>query len=180
MKKRMKNWIAIVLLTFGMSLPSHASVTCFAPEPICAVVLLGTLVTGIVAETDDQGDRHLQAGSGHAKLEAVVEEIENMNDERLAIRIRDATGDTPGIDSIVSRFERDRHEGPASLESLMDRNPQLFDDLDRIAVAIAERHPDVVMAQAYGPKRLAGGEINWARYTALARDALAIRHHMSM
>jgi hypothetical protein len=178
MNKRIKNWIAVVVLTFGMSLPSHASVTCLAPEPTCAVVLLSALVTGIVIETDDEENRNLQTGTGHATLEAVVEEIENMNDERLAVRIRDAGGDTPGFDSIVSRFERGRHEGPASLDSLMERNPRLFDDLDRIAVVIAERHPDEVVAQAYGPKRLAGGEINWGRYAALARDALVIRRHM--
>lgn len=178
MNKRMKNWIAVALLTFGLSLPSHASATCLAPEPTCAVVLLSALVTGIMVETDEREGRDLQTGSGHATLEAVVEEIEDMNDDRLAARIRDASGDTPGFDSIVSRFERGRHEGPASLDSLMDRKPRLFDDLERIAVVIAKRHPDHVMAKTYGPKHLAGGGINWGRYAALARDALAVRHHM--
>lgn len=178
MKKHIRHWIAVVLLTFGVSLPSHASVTCLAPEPTCAVVLVGALVTRIVSGTDDQAAGALQAGSEQATLEAVVDEIEHTADERLAIRIRDADRDTPGFNTIVTRFDNGRHEGPRSLDSLMKRDPQLFDDLERIAAVIERHFTDEVMAETYGPMRLDGGEVNWERYASLARDALAIRDNM--
>lgn len=178
MKKHVQHCIAVVLLMFGISLPSPASATCLAPEPTCAVVLLGALITGMVADVEDQDSRALQPGSGHETLEAVVDDIENLPDERLAIRIRNADRYSPGFNSIVTRFEQGRHEGPRSLDSLMKREPQLFDDLDRIAVVIKEHYTDKVIAETYGPKHLDGSGVNWERYANLARDALAIHHNI--
>lgn len=177
MKKPSPNWIAAPLLALGISIPSHASVTCLAPDPACAAVLLGGLVTSIVSGGEDREFRHLQAGRERAALETIVEEIESADDERLAIRIRDAARYRPGFNTIVSRFEKGRHEGRLSLESLMEFDPQLFDDLDRIAAVIGQHYPENAMTETYGPKRLDGGEVNWERYATLARDALAIHHN---
>lgn len=178
MKKRIPHWIAVLLLALGISVPSHASVTCLAPDPACAAVLLGGLVTSIVSGSEDREFRHLQAGRERAALETIVEEVETTDDERLAIRIRDAARYRPGFNTIVSRFEKGRYEGHLSLESLMDFDPQLFEDLDRIAAVIGQHYPGEVMTETYGPKRLDDGEVNWERYATLARDALAIHHNM--
>ncbi len=177
MNNSIPNWIAVPLLALGISAPSHASVTCLAPDPACAAVLLGGLVTSIVSGNEDRELRHLQAGRERAALEAIVEEIENTDDRRLAIRIRDAARYRPGFSTIVNRFEEGRHEGRLSLESLMNFDPQLFDDLDRIATVVGQHYPDEVMIETYGPKRLHGGEVNWERYAILAREALAIHHN---
>ncbi|WP_175443026.1 hypothetical protein [Halofilum ochraceum] len=53
MKTRTRSRVAAMLLTFGISVPAHASPTCLAPEPACALVLLGAVVTTIVHERED-------------------------------------------------------------------------------------------------------------------------------
>lgn len=95
MKKRL--WIpaAVVLLTFGASLPSHASPTCLAPEPTCAVVLLGTVVTAIVHDTDEQQVRHPKADPTHVPPRVSVGGIEPTDDERRVSRARDPAGGRP-------------------------------------------------------------------------------------
>lgn len=180
MKKPILNRIAVPLLVLGISSASHASAVCLAPEPACATVLLGSLVTGIVSDDGEREFRHLQAGEKRAALEAIVHEIGNIDDGDLAIRIRDAARYRPGFHSIVRRASQGRHEGRLSLESLMDFDPQLFEDLDRIETVIGQHYPERIMTEAYGPTYLEGGEINWERYAALARDALAIHHNFHL
>lgn len=57
MKTRTRNRIAAALLTLGVSIPAHASPTCLASGPACALVLLGAVVTTIVHEPDEHEAR---------------------------------------------------------------------------------------------------------------------------
>lgn len=93
MKNRIRNWTAVVLLTFGVSLPAHASPTCLAPEPACALVLLGAAVTAIVHETNEQEVRDLEAGPKPAPPRGRVDRIEHADDGRQATRARDPARD---------------------------------------------------------------------------------------
>jgi hypothetical protein len=61
MKTRTRNRVAAVLLTCGISVPAQAAPTCFAPEPACALVLLGALVTTVAHERDEQETEDGQA-----------------------------------------------------------------------------------------------------------------------
>lgn len=83
MKHRLQQSIAVVLLTFALASPSQASFSCFAPEPTCVVVLLGTLVTGVVAATDDPEPEDPEAGREKAATEATPEPIENGDYNRI-------------------------------------------------------------------------------------------------
>ena len=177
MKTRMLNWIAVPVVALGISADSHASVLCLSPDPVCATVLLGGLVTG-VAETNGERDlQRLRVTREPETLAAIVHEVERVQDERLALRIEEAARYRPGYGAIVDRFEHGRYEGRRSLESLMDFDPGLFDDLDRIAAVIGAHHSRDVMAETYGPRRLEDGRVNWERYAQLARDALALHHN---
>lgn len=177
MNKRILKWIAIPLAAIALTSPARASVVCLAPEPACVTVLVAGLVTGIVSDEQDDEPQHLQVGRDPSALEAIVREVRHTNDGRLAIRVRDAARYRPGFNSIVNRFEKGRFDGRLSLASLMDFDPQLFADLDRIADVIGQHYPRRVMNDAYGPRTLAGGEINWQRYANLAREALVIHNN---
>lgn len=93
MKTRIRNRVAAVLLMFGVSLPAHASPTCLAPEPACALVLLGAVVTTIVHETDEREVRHQQAGPRHEPLKTSVDGIEHR--DRRVVPIQDPFHDWP-------------------------------------------------------------------------------------
>lgn len=96
MKKRVQQSIAVVLLTFGLSAPSQASVTCIAPEPICAVVLLGAVVTGIVTADDGSEADGPQAGRAGEAKRPDTETTGNNSGTTLANRIRDGARNQPG------------------------------------------------------------------------------------
>lgn len=177
MSKRISKWIAIPLVAIALTSPARASVVCLAPEPVCVTVLVTGLVTGIVSAEEDDELQHLQVGRNRSALEAIVREVRHTNDGRLAIRVRDAARYRPGFNSIVNRFEKGRFDGRLSLASLMDFDPQLFADLDRIADVIGQHYPQRVMNDTYGPRTLAGSEVNWQRYANLAREALVIHHN---
>lgn len=82
MKTRTRNRVAAALLMFGVSLPAHASPTCLAPEPACALVLLGAVITTIVHETDEQEIRHNRTDPRHAPIKASMDGI-NHRDRRI-------------------------------------------------------------------------------------------------
>ncbi|MDZ7705592.1 MAG: hypothetical protein U5L04_14045 [Trueperaceae bacterium] len=96
MKKRIQQSIAIVLLTLGLSAPSHASVTCIAPEPTCAAVLLGAMVTAIISARDDPEADGPKADQEEEATTTDFEETSNNNDSRLVNRIRDGARNRPG------------------------------------------------------------------------------------
>lgn len=75
MKTRTRNRVAAALLMFGVSLPAHASPICLAPEPACALVLLGAVVTTIVHEADDQEVRHNRTDPRQAPIKASMDGI---------------------------------------------------------------------------------------------------------
>lgn len=96
MKKRIQQSIAIVLLTLGLSAPSQASVTCIAPEPTCAAVLLGAMVTAIITAKDGPEADGPKADQEDEAPRTDFEETSNNTDSPLLNRIRDSARDRPG------------------------------------------------------------------------------------
>lgn len=95
MKTRIRNSVAIVLLTFGVSLPSHAAPTCLAPEPACALVLLGTVVAAVVHDGEAQGIHQLQADPRRATLKPSVDGTGHADDRRRIIPADDPVRGRP-------------------------------------------------------------------------------------
>lgn len=99
MKPRTRNRVAAILLISGVSAPAHASPICLAPEPACAVMLLGAAVTTIIQherdenETDEQQVRRKNMPNKvgarqvtHADRHPGVIPIGNQGDERWVLR----------------------------------------------------------------------------------------------
>lgn len=99
MKPRTRNRVAAIMLMFGVSLPAHAAPTCLAPEPACALVLLGAVVATISQhgsgehETGDQQVHRKNVpgkvgakGIAHADRQPGILPVRNQADNRWALR----------------------------------------------------------------------------------------------
>ena len=76
MKRRTPGRIAAALMALAVSSSASSSVTCIAPDPLCAVVIVGGIVTGL-ARAEQESD------AGTARKEAVS------RDERRGTRLPD-------------------------------------------------------------------------------------------
>lgn len=55
MKRRTPGRIAAALIALGIAPGASASVTCIAPNPVCAVVVVGGVVTALVHARQEPG-----------------------------------------------------------------------------------------------------------------------------
>lgn len=178
MNKRILSWIAVPLVALGVSSNSHASVTCLSPDPICVTVVISGLIVGIAAAHDDEPEG-LEVAADGAATDAALRAIRSADDERLRRRFDKAVDGSPGLQKLLGRFARNGFAGHRSLASLVDSDPQIIDDLDRIEDLIEAHSPRREVVSAYGPKYVRDGRINWEHYATLARDAVVIRRELA-
>lgn len=160
-----KSLFLSLLAATTISASSASAIVCLSPEPITCAITALVIAGGIAHDLNGHPVEivSLQSTSDQAEIQAIAAAVRA--DKSLMFHMASYYQYSPGFDDVISRFQEGKISGRLSLESMMDFNPRLFADLDKVDSIIRSQVKQSEMPQVRS---------QWERYAVLAAEAKLI------